>query len=67
MRKPTLFACFAASLLASCASDRGPPATASAQAPRQTASQALASLFRDSDEASLKRNPMQATARGDLR
>jgi uncharacterized protein (DUF885 family) len=58
-----------AGLLAGCASSSpsGPAATAAAQAPRQTASQALAALFRDSDEASLRRNPVQATARGDLR
>jgi uncharacterized protein (DUF885 family) len=36
-------------------------------APLRTPSQELAALFRDSDEASLRRNPLQATARGDLR
>jgi uncharacterized protein (DUF885 family) len=59
---------FTALLLASCAStDAPPPDATSAQAPRQSASEALASLFRESDEASLRRNPVQATARGDLR
>ncbi|HEX8064004.1 MAG TPA: DUF885 domain-containing protein, partial [Allosphingosinicella sp.] len=38
-----------------------------AEAARRTASQALAALFQASDEASLRRNPIQATARGDLR
>ncbi|HEX9947975.1 MAG TPA: DUF885 domain-containing protein [Allosphingosinicella sp.] len=68
MRRPTLIACLTAGLLASCASgDAQLPPAAAAQAPRATASEALAALFRDSDEASLRRNPMQATARGDLR
>ncbi|HET9637614.1 MAG TPA: DUF885 domain-containing protein [Allosphingosinicella sp.] len=58
-----------AGLLAGCASSPPPEpaATAAAEAPRPTASQALAALFRDIDEASLRRNPIQATARGDLR
>ena len=68
MKRPLLTASLLAALLAGCASpDAPPPAEASAEAPRATASQALAALFRDSDEASLKRNPIQATARGDLR
>jgi uncharacterized protein (DUF885 family) len=54
-------------LLAGCASSPPPPAATAAEAPRATASQALAALFRDSDEATLRRNPLQATARGDLR
>jgi uncharacterized protein (DUF885 family) len=55
-------------LSAGCASTDTPPSpAATAEAPRATASQALASLFRESDEASLRRNPVQATARGDLR
>ncbi len=59
----------AAGLLAGCASSSPsePAATAAATAPRATSSQTLAALFRDSDEASLRRNPIQATARGDLR
>jgi uncharacterized protein (DUF885 family) len=65
--RSTLAACLLAGLLAGCATDSAPPPEAAAQAPRATASQALAALFRDSDEASLKRNPLQATARGDLR
>jgi uncharacterized protein (DUF885 family) len=57
-----------ASLLAGCASTSPPePSSAATRAPQATASQALAALFRDSDEASLRRNPVQATARGDLR
>jgi hypothetical protein len=57
-----------AALLAGCASSSPPePATVATQAPSATASQALAALLRDSDEASLRRNPLQATARGDLR
>jgi uncharacterized protein (DUF885 family) len=44
-----------------------PPHRFAAEAPRPNASQALASLFRESDEASLRRNPVNATARGDLR
>ncbi|HEX8261831.1 MAG TPA: DUF885 domain-containing protein [Allosphingosinicella sp.] len=58
-----------AALLAGCASSQASPApeAAAAPAPRQTASQALAALFRDSDEAGLQRNPIQALARGDLR
>ncbi|HEX8225052.1 MAG TPA: DUF885 domain-containing protein [Allosphingosinicella sp.] len=68
MERPLLTAGLLAVLLAGCAStDATPPAIAAVEAPRQTASQALAALFRDSDEASLRRNPIQATARGDLR
>ncbi|HYW14908.1 MAG TPA: DUF885 domain-containing protein [Allosphingosinicella sp.] len=69
MRRPTLIACMTAGLLAGCATSPGPEPIASspAEAPRATASQALASLFRESDEASLRRNPVNATARGDLR
>jgi uncharacterized protein (DUF885 family) len=65
--RSTLAACLLAGLLAGCATDSAPPPEAAAQASRVTVSQALAALFRDSDEASLKRNPLQATARGDLR
>jgi uncharacterized protein (DUF885 family) len=68
MQRSTVLTGLLAGLLAGCASTGAPPATtATAEAPRPTASQALAALFRDSDEASLKRNPIQATARGDLR
>ena len=67
MRRPTLIACLAAGLLAGCATSSSPQAAATAEAPRQSASQALAALFQASDEASLRRNPLQATARGDLR
>jgi uncharacterized protein (DUF885 family) len=65
--RSTLIAGLVAGLLAGCATSPESPPPATAEAPRQTASQALAALFRDSDEASLKRNPIQATARGDLR
>lgn len=68
MRTTLLSAGLTAALLAGCASNEAqPPVVTAAEAPRATASQALAALFRDSDEASLKRNPLQATARGDLR
>ena len=68
MRATKLTACLLAGFLAGCASTETPPATsAAAEAPRAIASQALSALFRDSDEASLQRNPLQATARGDLR
>jgi uncharacterized protein (DUF885 family) len=56
----------AAALMAGCAHAAAPapaPAVAAAQAP----SQALAALFAASDEASLKRNPINALSRGDLR
>lgn len=43
---------------------QAPPANAAAL---QSASQRLAALFEASDEASLRRNPTQALARGDLR
>jgi uncharacterized protein (DUF885 family) len=67
MNRPALTACLAAALLAGCATSSPPETAATAEAPRADASQALAALFRDSDEASLRRNPIQATARGDLR
>ncbi|HEX8126778.1 MAG TPA: DUF885 domain-containing protein [Allosphingosinicella sp.] len=70
LREPTLIACLAAGLLAGCAASSSHPDavfSSPAEAPRATASQALAALFRASDEASLRRNPIQATARGDLR
>jgi len=43
------------------------PATAPAPAARQSAHDRLFQLFRESDEASLKRNPLQALYRGDYR
>ena len=67
MRTTLLSAGLLAALVAGCSSTPAPPPAAAFEAPRQSASQALATLFRDSDEASLKRNPLQATARGDLR
>src|SRR5688500_1020788 len=63
----TLAACLMAGLLSGCATSPAPePAASGAEAPRRNA-EALAALFRDSDEANLRRNPLQATARGDLR
>ncbi|TMJ12474.1 MAG: DUF885 domain-containing protein [Alphaproteobacteria bacterium] len=59
-------AILAALLLGSAAAapvSSAPPAAAAAT----NASQALATLFRESDEASLRRNPIQALARGDMR
>jgi uncharacterized protein (DUF885 family) len=68
MKRPLLTAGALVALLTGCASTEAtPPAATSSQTPRVTASQALAALFRDSDEASLRRNPQQAIARGDLR
>jgi uncharacterized protein (DUF885 family) len=69
MKRPTLIACLTVGLLAGCAGSSHPDAAFSspAEAPEATASQALAFLFRESDEGSLRRNPANATARGDLR
>jgi uncharacterized protein (DUF885 family) len=66
MRRTTLITCLATGLLAGCAGS-SPPEAPISEAPRPTPSQALAALFRESDEASLRRNPVQALARGDLR
>ncbi len=44
-----------------------PPPVAAPEPPKATASERLAKLFTDSDEASLKRNPIQGVFRGDLR
>ena len=43
------------------------PAASSAQTPQQSAHDRLFQLFKDSDEASLRRNPLQALFRGDYR
>jgi uncharacterized protein (DUF885 family) len=68
MQRPIIFSGLAAALLVGCASTEAPPLpAAAAETPRATASQALATLFRESDEASLRRNPVQALARGDQR
>jgi uncharacterized protein (DUF885 family) len=56
----------AALALSGCAQTT-PPALVSAQAAQANPSAALAALFTASDEASLRRNPVQALARGDLR
>jgi uncharacterized protein (DUF885 family) len=64
----------AASLLALAACTAAEPASApaappaaAAAAPRQDQAAALAALFRESDEASLRRNPLEALVRGDMR
>ena len=44
-----------------------PPPVAAPEPPKPTASEQLAKLFTDTDEASLKRNPIQGVFRGDLR
>jgi uncharacterized protein (DUF885 family) len=57
--------------LAACASSPADPAAetapAPAAAPEQGEGERLARLFRDSDEANLRRNPVNAIFRGDLR
>ena len=59
---------FSASLLAIAPSAAfGESAPANAAAPLASAHDRLFQLFKESDEASLKRNPMQALFRGDLR
>ncbi|MEO7827335.1 MAG: DUF885 domain-containing protein, partial [Allosphingosinicella sp.] len=65
MRAAILIA-LTAGLLAGCAGSTAPVPAATA-APQAAPSQTLAALFLASDEASLRRNPLQATARGDLR
>jgi uncharacterized protein (DUF885 family) len=66
MDRLKLTACLLTALLTAAA----PAAPARAPTPSAVpsrASPALADLFRDSDEATLRRNPLQALARGDLR
>ncbi|HEX8481277.1 MAG TPA: DUF885 domain-containing protein [Allosphingosinicella sp.] len=68
MRPTKIVAGLLAALLAGCASSPPPePRATAVEALPQGASQALAALFRQSDEGSLGRNPIQAIARGDLR
>jgi uncharacterized protein (DUF885 family) len=67
MTRSFLTAALGAALLAGCAATSPPAGTAAAEAARPSASEALATLFRESDEASLRRNPVQALARGDMR
>jgi hypothetical protein len=43
------------------------PAPTAAPSAQQSAHERLFQLFKDSDEASLKRNPIQALFRGDMR
>ncbi len=65
----TKYACAAvlAALLAAGSAPAQSPAVPSAAATSSSASAALKALFRQSDEESLQRNPLQAMSRGDLR
>ena len=56
-----------ATLLTACAQQPPVQSTASAPVPKENASAQLAALFAASDEANLKRNPIAALYRGDLR
>ncbi|HEY0445499.1 MAG TPA: DUF885 domain-containing protein [Allosphingosinicella sp.] len=68
MTRLQLLLCGTALALAGCARLPPPPPLAEAPAPSaHNPSQALAALFAASDEASLRRNPVQALYRGDLR
>jgi uncharacterized protein (DUF885 family) len=53
--------------MAAAPADVATPAPAITDADRAAASEALRTLFRESDEASLRRNPISALFRGDLR
>jgi uncharacterized protein (DUF885 family) len=64
MRKTALLLSSLALALPACT---GAPPPAPAAAAQQSQSAALAALFAASDEASLKRNPISALARGDMR
>jgi uncharacterized protein (DUF885 family) len=64
--RSTLFAA-AAFLLAGCAATGTAPPAQNSQATQQQARERLHALFRESDEASLRRNPLEALYRGDLR
>ncbi|TMJ12473.1 MAG: DUF885 domain-containing protein [Alphaproteobacteria bacterium] len=65
MKRTLALALAAASILATAASAQVPAAPAAAAPQGEDAK--LAQLFRDSDEASLKRNPVNALFRGDMR
>lgn len=64
--RSSLLLCGAALGLSACATVPAPIGVR-APAPAVSASAELAALFRASDEANLKRNPLQALARGDMR
>ena len=57
----------AALALSACSTVSEPQMTRPAATPSASASAELAALFKASEEASLKRNPMRALARGDMR
>jgi hypothetical protein len=66
--KLTRYLALSASLLAFAApSGAEAQPAASLSATQQSAHDRLFRLFKDSDEASLKRNPLQALVRGDMR
>jgi uncharacterized protein (DUF885 family) len=67
MRLAVSSAVLAALLCAGCVQAQAPAAPAPAPVAKPSASAALAELFRESDEASLRRNPLRALSRGDLR
>src|SRR5690349_2651639 len=62
--RPLILCC---SLLAVTAAAPGASQTAPSQTAHASARDRLFQLFKESDEASLKRNPLQALFRGDLR
>jgi len=63
----SLLVCGAALALAGCVQMAPPITSASPPAVERDHSQALAALFVASDEAALKRNPVEALSRGDMR
>lgn len=65
MNKLSILLAGAAILTAGCT--QIPPESASAEAASRSPSQALAALFAASDEANLRRNPLDALYRGDMR
>jgi uncharacterized protein (DUF885 family) len=58
---------FAAAILAACPAHAAAPRHAPQASPRQSEGSKLAALFRASDEARLRRNPLSGLFRGDLR
>ena len=67
MLRSSVLAASAILALSACATVPGDQPAAIAPAVSASASAELAALFKASDEASLKRNPVQALARGDMR
>jgi uncharacterized protein (DUF885 family) len=68
MKTKILLLCGAASLLSACAATSvAPEPPAVTPAPQPSASEQLNTLFKESDEASLRRNPLNALFRGDMR